>query len=190
MRFYPPLAFWKTCLARPRPRPWELLAIILGWSMPWGVLANISGTHPIIFLFHPQCRNTILLACPPSSCVPVPAMVGRICYALVCVDEHPSPWLLSPPINPNQSSLPPHRRHLKGSRCGHGCDNGRWGDGWCKGFGIRAAEKELNMVPSRYTRSSHAIATPSSWSSVAACHTHCTSTAAARSARSHGVGMC
>lgn len=106
MRFYPPLAFWKTCLALPRPRPWELLAIILGWSMPWIVLASISGTIPpfsySIHAAEPPSPSLRLLA---SSCAALPAMLLLIVYAPLCIDEDPP----RPPPSPPSSTqiLPP-----------------------------------------------------------------------------------
>ena len=115
-----------------------------GWSMPWIVLASISGTVPIppfsYSIFSADKSTSRLLG---SHHVPplLPASLLFICCAPLYMDENPSQWPVSPP-NLNNSSFHSHRQHLNGSCCGHGYHDGLRCDGLCRRFGIRPAARE------------------------------------------------
>lgn len=111
MRFYPPLAFWTTCLALPRPRPWELLAIILGL-----VDALDRAREHFRYPFHhfpiPSSLQHSSFLSPfsfrllHSSYALVTATLLFVCCAPLYMNENSSRWLVSPP-NPKQILLSP-----------------------------------------------------------------------------------
>lgn len=200
MRFYPPLAFWKTCLALPRPRPWELLAIILGLV---DALDRAREQFQVLSQFHHFPIPSSLQKFIPtfrlleSSCAAVTASLLLICCAPLYIDENPrlNGRCRLPPQTTNPSST--HIANISTAAvvvmavtmaCGAMDCVGGSGSGPPRV--LRQRERERNVVPSWYTRSSHAIVTPVSLSSVSACYTRCTSTAAARLVQCRSFEIC
>lgn len=146
MRFYPPLAFWKTCLALPRPRPWKN-----SWQ------SSNLGLVDALDRAREHCRYHFHRFPIRSSLQKTSSRLGesscathRSCHGgahLLCSGLHEMKIHLNGGCCPSTTQIvliprPDNTvQYMDGICCGHGRCNGLWCDGPCKSFGIRAAER-------------------------------------------------